>query len=374
MEKNKDLFYTNLIYFIIMVIFVCVRICTAMNVFSFLGVYQELILTIFTQVGILLVFPLMFFSKLNNSNYKITIKKYNFRKINFKSVIISILIGLIVFILNIFISSFFSFILTLLGYSYGTGVGVVTQATWGNFFLSLFLVAFLPAVCEEFTHRGLLLYGYKKLGIKKAVILSGLLFGLLHLNIGQFFYATIIGIILAIITFYSRSIFPAMIIHFINNGLNVYIDFAKARGYVGGDFYSVITSFATTGNLFVNIVFVCLLLLFLLSALVYLIGILLRTNAQQSIVNYAQNMTLLAMREEVLKDTPHETKKEPINLPLIIFKNSQKNSVSLKIPYEALGFYVDPIIKPTKLDKLFYYASIILGSLITLFTFIWGIL
>lgn len=357
-----------------MVIFVCVRICTAMNVFSFLGVYQELILTIFTQVGILLVFPLMFFSKLNNSNYKITIKKYNFRKINFKSVIISILIGLIVFILNIFISSFFSFILTLLGYSYGTGVGVVTQATWGNFFLSLFLVAFLPAVCEEFTHRGLLLYGYKKLGIKKAVILSGLLFGLLHLNIGQFFYATIIGIILAIITFYSRSIFPAMIIHFINNGLNVYIDFAKARGYVGGDFYSVITSFATTGNLFVNIVFVCLLLLFLLSALVYLIGILLRTNAQQSIVNYAQNMTLLAMREEVLKDTPHETKKEPINLPLIIFKNSQKNSVSLKIPYEALGFYVDPIIKPTKLDKLFYYASIILGSLITLFTFIWGIL
>ena len=85
---------------------------------------------------------------------------------------------------------------------------------------------------------------YKKLGLKKAVILSGLMFGLIHLNINQFFYATIIGMVLAVVTLYSRSIFPAMIIHFMNNGLNVYFSFAKARGIFGANFYEKLFSFS----------------------------------------------------------------------------------------------------------------------------------
>ena len=169
--------------------------------------------------------------------YKICELIRMFKKANYKTVLISIAIGLIVFILNIAVSTFLSYILSLLGYHASTSSGTAVAPTWGSFFLSLLTVAILPAICEEFTHRGLLLSGYKKLGFKKAVILSALMFGLIHLNVNQFFYATVIGLVLAVVTLYSRSIVPAIIIHFMNNGINVYLEFAEAKGKLVLDLY-----------------------------------------------------------------------------------------------------------------------------------------
>ena len=192
MKGKSEFFKTNLIYFSTMVLFVVLRICTAMDVFSFLGETQGLILTLITQVGLMFLIPFGLFCNLNKTTPKDALRKFNFRKIDFKTVIISILIGLIVFVLNIFVSTFFSSILNFFGYSSSSG-GVKADASWGGFFYSLLSVAILPAFCEEFIHRGMLLSSYNKLGFKKAVLISGLMFGLIHLNVGQFFYATIIG-------------------------------------------------------------------------------------------------------------------------------------------------------------------------------------
>ena len=49
----------------------------------------------------------------------------------------------------------------------------------------MFLVAVLPAIGEEFLHRGIVLQGIKHMGFKKAIVLSSLLFGLVHFNIQQ---------------------------------------------------------------------------------------------------------------------------------------------------------------------------------------------
>lgn len=366
--KNNIIFNTSLIYFIILTLFVGIRICTALNLFSFLGDGQSIILTGLIQFGFLLLLPLFLSSKLNKKSLNETLQDFNFKKSDFKIVIISILIGFIVFILTVAISSFFSFILGLFGYSSAAG-GTNSVATWESFILSIIIIAILPAICEEFTHRGLLISGLKTLGVKKAIIYSSLLFGLLHLNIEQFFYATIIGAVLGVVSIFSKSIVPAMIIHFINNATNVYLDFARSKGLPGGDLFSKANDFLLQGNFAVSIIFIIIFIFLLAMLLFYLIMILLNINAKKSVQDYAERMAIEQMRNQVLGQEPVK----PVN-QLIINKNSFKNTIKINIPYEVLGFYLTPQVVPTKLDTLFIYSSILLSGLITVFTFIWGIL
>ena len=375
LKKHNDIFYTNLVYFIILVLFVCLRICSSMRLFSFLGESGDFVLTVITQIGLMFLLPWLLFSKLSKTPKKQVLNDFSVRKVGYKSVLIAIAIGLIVFVLNIAISSFFNYILNLLGYFPYSSGGEASEPTWATFFVSLFSVAVLPAICEEFTHRGLLLSGFKTLGFKKAVGYSALLFGLMHLNVGQFFYATIIGLVLGVVTLYSRSIIPAIIIHFINNGINVYLSFAQAKGIWGQNFYNGISSYLSNGSLFSNIVFVFLLISLLVILLFFLIGWLLKINAEKSFKNYAEKAALMAMREDVLSEIKTEEKQKKQSFPTIIFaRNAMKNSVSVKIPYEVLGFYMEPEVKPTALDKMFLFANLLLGAVVTIFTFVWGVI
>ncbi len=87
--------------------------------------------------------------------------------------------------------------------------------------LNLILIALVPAVVEEFIFRGLIFNGYKKRNPLMAMILSAFLFGLIHMNVNQFSYAFIIGIIFALLTYATGSIIPSTIAHFVINGNSV---------------------------------------------------------------------------------------------------------------------------------------------------------
>ena len=98
-------------------------------------------------------------------------------------------------------------------------------------------MAVLPGIFEEIVHRGILLKGYtKEIGVKRALIYSSILFGLMHLNVGQVFYATIMGLLIGITVIVSGSIFPAMIVHFVNNAINIYLVYAAHNQLVGYNF------------------------------------------------------------------------------------------------------------------------------------------
>ncbi len=87
--------------------------------------------------------------------------------------------------------------------------------------VNLILIALVPAVVEEFIFRGLIFGAYKKRNPLVAAILSALLFGLIHMNINQFTYAFVIGIIFAFLTYVTGSIIPSTIAHFVVNGTSV---------------------------------------------------------------------------------------------------------------------------------------------------------
>jgi membrane protease YdiL (CAAX protease family) len=88
------------------------------------------------------------------------------------------------------------------------------------FFISIIVIGIIPAFAEELFFRGLVLGGlinnYSK---RKAIIISALLFGIIHLNPWQFYSGLIIGLISAWICIETKSILLCIYIHFFNNVL-----------------------------------------------------------------------------------------------------------------------------------------------------------
>lgn len=98
--------------------------------------------------------------------------------------------------------------------TYLTGDGVV----W----FALFNIAVVPAICEEILFRGYVLRSFEKSwGIVAAIIISGVIFGMYHLQIANVLPLAAIGMLLAYMTWTTQSIYPAMVAHFVNNGASV---------------------------------------------------------------------------------------------------------------------------------------------------------
>lgn len=89
------------------------------------------------------------------------------------------------------------------------------------FLLSLGVIAALPAFLEESVYRGCFFNVYSKKSPLKAIFLSALLFGLMHLNLNQFSYAFVMGMIFCLLVEGTNSIVSSMIVHFTINGTSV---------------------------------------------------------------------------------------------------------------------------------------------------------
>jgi membrane protease YdiL (CAAX protease family) len=86
----------------------------------------------------------------------------------------------------------------------------------------LFNMALVPALCEETLYRGYVMRAFQKSwGVWPAIIVSGLIFGLYHLQLSNIIPLASLGILFAYVTWVSESIYPAIVAHFVNNGGSV---------------------------------------------------------------------------------------------------------------------------------------------------------
>ena len=86
--------------------------------------------------------------------------------------------------------------------------------------LYFIIVAVLPAFAEEFAFRGVVLGLLRPYGEAFAVIGSAFVFGAMHGNIVQIPFAFVIGLFLGYLVIRTGSIWPAIITHFVNNGIS----------------------------------------------------------------------------------------------------------------------------------------------------------
>jgi len=84
----------------------------------------------------------------------------------------------------------------------------------------LFIGALSPAICEELLFRGFILQGLRgSVRPWVAVVVTALLFGLLHMSIYRLAGTTALGVLMGFLVLRTGSIYPAMLFHFVNNAL-----------------------------------------------------------------------------------------------------------------------------------------------------------
>ena len=86
----------------------------------------------------------------------------------------------------------------------------------------IFVVAVIPAICEELTFRGFIFGGLSRnQGGLRAVLVTAVMFGFSHAIFQQSVAATLMGCVLGWIALRTGSVLPGILFHITNNALSV---------------------------------------------------------------------------------------------------------------------------------------------------------
>lgn len=178
------------------------------------------------QISFLIVF--FYVNERKKINYKLA------NQINFKIDVVILLLVILIGVISIFgftpLTNLFDYITAKLGYS-SVATNIDLSSFW-KFFAAIFYVALLPAICEELIFRGIITNGLKKYGMATTILLSAVLFALMHQNLQQLIYQLFLGAIMAYIVLKTGSIIYTMTLHFFNNFLIIFLAFLSGESGV----------------------------------------------------------------------------------------------------------------------------------------------
>lgn len=138
-----------------------------------------------------------------------------FRKIGISTLLMSMLAGFLLLPLVTFINAFSMLFAT--NYVSEASTQLMDNPVWVN----LLVIAVIPAVVEELIYRGIFYHAYREKGVILGAVASAIVFGVMHRNLNQFFYAAVLGVIFCILVEITGSIYASMAAHFVINGWNV---------------------------------------------------------------------------------------------------------------------------------------------------------
>lgn len=165
---------------------------------------------------IIFVLPLLYVLYTKRS----ILQTYSFRKTKFMNFVAALFMGCGAMLIGIILTSFVSMLFPTEAEMVSSGL--MNELMSDNELLTFAVVALTPAVCEEMLFRGFLFSAFRgRYKIVVSVLLTAVIFGVYHMSIVRFFTTALLGAALAVIVYYSDSIFPAMVMHAINNGIAV---------------------------------------------------------------------------------------------------------------------------------------------------------
>lgn len=218
------------IYFAVIIATLLLRIASALDVYSALGVSDSS--AFYSCVVQILIFGVMtlslyFLTVGRREGARVFVNDFGIKKVSGINCLFTLVIAICMIIVSMGISYVWQSILSMIGF---TRVPSSTDySSIGVLFKELALVALLPAVFEELTHRGLIYAGYRECGWK-FVIISAIYFSLMHQNIVQTGYTFFAGITMALAMYYTGSIFPGIFMHFLNNAVSVIGGYTSQNG------------------------------------------------------------------------------------------------------------------------------------------------
>lgn len=117
-------------------------------------------------------------------------------------------------------------IMTIMSFVGNLNIPQLPTATTSSEYIVLMLIISISAgICEEVFFRGFVLSGYERMGNKKAIVLSAVLFGFFHFNLYNLVGPIVLGLVFGYLVQITDSIFAGMIGHIVNNGFAVTLGF-----------------------------------------------------------------------------------------------------------------------------------------------------
>lgn len=309
LRRNElSIYKTNLLYLILAIVFIFLGGLTQ-NINLFFGI-------LVTEILILVV-PNVWFVKRENLSLK---KTWRLNKVSFKNIILIILITLLTYPIAVFFQAIFVSIISLIKPLHPDGLPI--EISQIPFLWSVLFVAIIPGICEEIVFRGTILRAYEKLGIKKAIIISAILFAMFHFALINFMGPLILGIVFGVMVYKTNSIYSSMIAHAFNNFIALVLNYFLMGNL---DFVNSIESQNTNVDSFQIIISFAIFALF-----IYLL--------------------ILIVKTLLNKLTPHEeTSKDKIFEDQII---------------EDISSVKDSYIEERKKDKIMVYMPLVIVTVI----------
>lgn len=131
-----------------------------------------------------------------------------------------IFVGLGCCILGNILVMILSMLMAMLGIEITTPVMSVPTTLAGQG-IYLLTVGILPAFIEEFVFRGIVMQPLRRYGDGFAIVMSAIVFGLVHGNLVQIPFAMVVGLIIGFFVIKSNSLWVGIVIHLINNTASV---------------------------------------------------------------------------------------------------------------------------------------------------------
>lgn len=174
---------------------------------------------------VFVLLPVLIFLIAGRYNLKDTLKLKKTRPVNYLIVVFLMIFGLpVVGVMN-------AIVLGLIRLIFGR-ILPVPQLDIPNvptLFVALLVIGASAAVCEEILFRGMISKGYEKLGTAGSLILTSVLFGILHRDLQKGVSTILLGALIGFIVYRTKSIYAGMAAHFTNNSIAVLLTYASGK-------------------------------------------------------------------------------------------------------------------------------------------------
>jgi len=91
--------------------------------------------------------------------------------------------------------------------------------------IGVLVIGSSAGICEEILFRGVIQRSLERFGTFLSIFITGILFGLFHMDFQRFIGTFLLGILIGFIVYRTNSLYGGMFAHFANNSLAVLISF-----------------------------------------------------------------------------------------------------------------------------------------------------
>ncbi len=95
--------------------------------------------------------------------------------------------------------------------------------------IGILVIAVSAGICEEVLFRGVIQRGFERMGATASILISGFLFGLMHVDFQKLLGTFLLGCMIGFIVYRTNSIFAGILAHFSNNAIALVLSYLSAQ-------------------------------------------------------------------------------------------------------------------------------------------------